>query len=673
MRTSVACRRPGCAPRPRLGPAPAHAGSAWFGWASSGCATCSRAGGSGVASGSPPSPGRSRRPGSRSPSTARKHEPCRIPTLVSPPGGGGGDHAREEAVLWVRSQIDAAGPIDGTPAEHYLAEYRGLRGPWPASLRYAAAYRSRPDATPRPCLLAAVTDAEGAVVALQAVELDRRTGAKSARTDSPKRSRGPVSEGTVVLGDAGERPSVLVIGEGLETTLTRRLVGPCDAHACLGPLRFVEPRPHHRRVEILADNDQREQARILARRYAASGYAAYVVTVPDCLGAKADLNDLLRELDVNAVRMAVEDAERIEAASAARGSSEYRLELGSDIEIAQRVLERLDGLFGPVVVAEGQVWRFDRTHWVPIDDGQLARLVHKADGAVYLDADGKPRAVRLNRSRVASIADATLKYRQQPDFFAAAPPGINCASGFVRFAEDGTPELVPHARRWRQRHVVKGRYPAAATDAERASSLLAKYLRETFAGDADAETKRDLAAESLGAAAMGYGTRVRSPKAIVAYSEQGATGKSVYLELLRSLPNPEAVASVPPGKFGDEKYAFRLIGKVLNASDELPDRAVRADTFKRAITGEPLPARDVYQSAIDFRPVALHVFSTNVLPSFQGGVDGGVVRRLLPVAFNRVVPEAERDPDLAHKIVAQEADLLLECAVEGASRLLANL
>ena len=45
---------------------------------------------------------------------------------------------------------------------------------------------------------------------------------------------------------------------------------------------------------------------------------------------------------------------------------------------------------------------------------------------------------------------------------------------------------------------------------------------------------------------MGYGTRVRNPKAIVAYSEEGATGKSVYLELLRALPNPEAVAACRP-------------------------------------------------------------------------------------------------------------------------------
>src|SRR3954447_14616559 len=172
---------------------------------------------------------------------------------------------------------------------------------------------------------------------------------------------------------------------------------------------------------------------------------------------------------------------------------------------------------------------------------------------------------------------------------------------------------------------------------------------------------------------MGYGTRVRNPKAIVPYSDEGATGKSVYLELLRALLNPEAVSSVPPGKFSDEKFAFRLIGKVLNASDELSDRAIRSDTFKRTITGEPIPARDVYRSATDFRPVALHVFSTNQLPSFSGGVDGGTVRRLLPVPFDNVVPEGERDPDLARKIVEREADLLLEFAVEGAARLLKNL
>jgi phage/plasmid-associated DNA primase len=127
---------------------------------------------------------------------------------------------------------------------------------------------------------------------------------------------------------------------------------------------------------------------------------------------------------------------------------------------------------------------------------------------------------------------------------------------------------------------------------------------------------------------------------------------------------------VPPGKFGDEKYSFRLIGKILNAADELPNRAVRADVFKRMITGEPVPARDVYRSATDFIPIAQHVFSTNVLPSFSGGVDGGVIRRLLPIEFTHVVPANERDPDLPERILREEPDMLLHFAVEGACRLM---
>ena len=96
------------------------------------------------------------------------------------------------------------------------------------------------------------------------------------------------------------------------------------------------------------------------------------------------------------------------------------------------------------------------------------------------------------------------------------------------------------------------------------------------------------------------------------------------------------------------------------------------DVFKRMVTGEPVPARDLYKSATDFRPTALHVFSTNVLARLPGRGRRRVVRRLMPVGFNRVVPEAGRDPDLARKIMEQEADLLLEMAVEGASRLIKN-
>jgi hypothetical protein len=276
-------------------------------------------------------------------------------------------------------------------------------------LAWTPDYRIKSDAAPRPCLLAAVTNPAGEIVGLHSIELNFRTGAKSQRTPKPKLSRGPIGEGSVFLGNLQELAATLVIGEGLETTLTRSLVGPCNAHACLGALRFIERRPHHTRVEILADTDKRDAARRLARRYADSA-AAYVVTVPDSLGPKADINDALCSLGAAAVQMAIEDAERFTNETAQSALSHFDLKIGSDIEIPRRIVERLEELYGPVIVSEGRVWRFNRTHWAALEDDHLARFVHRADGAQYLDANNELKVVRLNKSRVASILDAAMKY-----------------------------------------------------------------------------------------------------------------------------------------------------------------------------------------------------------------------------------------------------------------------
>src|SRR5579864_4960453 len=104
--------------------------------------------------------------------------------------------------------------------------------------------------------------------------------------------------------------------------------------------------------------------------------------------------------------------------------------------------------------------------------------------------------------------------------------GINCENGFIRFDHTGKPELLPHARRWRQRHVVRGRWPSKRDAAERERSDLARYLHDAFADDPDAIEKVNLLSEVAGCIALGHGTRIRNPKAIVVFSEEGATGKS---------------------------------------------------------------------------------------------------------------------------------------------------
>lgn len=133
----------------------------------------------------------------------------------------------------------------------------------------------------------------------------------------------------------------------------------------------------------------------------------------------------------------------------------------------------------------------------------------------------------------------------------------------------------------------------------------------------------------------------------------------------------DARISLPLGKFGDEKYLVQLPGKLLNASDELTSAtAIASDAFKQVVTGEPISARDLYKSAVNFCSVAQHVFATNDLPNFKGGMDRGVQRRLLVLAFNRVIPEEDRIEHIGNRITTEEADLLLSWAVEGASRLI---
>jgi putative DNA primase/helicase len=132
-----------------------------------------------------------------------------------------------------------------------------------------------------------------------------------------------------------------------------------------------------------------------------------------------------------------------------------------------------------------------------------------------------------------------------------------------------------------------------------------------------------------------------------------------------------AIASVTAAKIGDKRFIVGLRSKHLNAADELSgSAAISSDMFKAVITGEPVSGRDVYRSAITFRPMAQHVFATNTLPTFAGGMDRGVQRRLFVVTFNRVIPAEERIGSIGGRAGEEEPGLMLAWAVAGAARLI---
>jgi P4 family phage/plasmid primase-like protien len=349
------------------------------------------------------------------------------------------------------------------------------------------------------------------------------------------------------------------------------------------------------------------------------------------------------------------------------------LNIGSDVEMAGRVVQTLVEHFGEVVSCDGAFWRYAGTHWEAIADDVLSLTVHAYDGAPFRTPKGDLSVVKLNQSRVESIRDCMKPGITQRDFFAEAAVGINCASGFIRFDDQGTPTLEPHSPNHRCRHVLAGRWPVTTTDAQERASLLDQLLDGCFQDDPDQQEKIDLLAEVAGVAALGYATKVIKPKALVLKGETAENGKSQVLDCMRALLPKEAVASISPAQFGDRTFTCHLVGKLLNAPDELAGTdALASEIFKQIITGEPLTVRDVYKSAFDFRPLAQHVYATNNLPTFKGGMDRGVRRRLMVLTFNRVIPEVERIEHIGLRIGREEPDRLLEWAVRGAARVIKN-
>ena len=347
------------------------------------------------------------------------------------------------------------------------------------------------------------------------------------------------------------------------------------------------------------------------------------------------------------------------------------LEIGSDVEIAKCVAAALAAKFGKIVYDDGGFYRYTGTHWAQIDEITHRLVIHAYDGARYWTPADTECVVQLSKSRINSVINEQRVISARPGMFADIKPGINCASGFITFDNEGNPTQVPHHRDHGQRHILPGHWEPGAVKELPEKSLLHRLLYGVFKGDTDEKLKRRLLSQIAGCAALGYSTRLGRPKCVIFWGQYAENGKSQWLDVYRGLLPASAIASIPATKLGDQSYLVGLAGKLLNATDELRGTgAITSETFKACVTGEIVAARDLYHSAIEFRPRALQLHATNVLPNFEGGFDRGVLRRLLVLVFNRVIPPEERIVDLGKRIAAEEPDLLLAFAVWGASDLI---
>lgn len=141
-------------------------------------------------------------------------------------------------------------------------------------------------------------------------------------------------------------------------------------------------------------------------------------------------------------------------------------------------------------------------------------------------------------------------------------------------------------------------------------------------------------------------------------SGKASNGKSTYLNWLRAIIGNGNASSLDIATLGQRFQASRVVGKLANLGDDIPDGFLRGEelsTFKKLVTGDAIYTDVKNSDGFEFRPSATMVFSMNAIPRLSDTTDG-VFRRLYFLPFRRrfTPGDADYDPDMAGKLARLE-------------------
>lgn len=143
----------------------------------------------------------------------------------------------------------------------------------------------------------------------------------------------------------------------------------------------------------------------------------------------------------------------------------------------------------------------------------------------------------------------------------------------------------------------------------------------------------------------------------------GKRGKSVIISFLESVVDECLRSSLSFSDIGKREYIVKLIGKILNTcSDNDPAPMKNESLYKRITASEIIMARDLYKSAVSFRPTATLIFASNHDLAFAHP-DDEVWDRVIPLIFSKAIPEEKRDPELLKKLIG-EKNVIMSLAVD---------
>jgi putative DNA primase/helicase len=155
-------------------------------------------------------------------------------------------------------------------------------------------------------------------------------------------------------------------------------------------------------------------------------------------------------------------------------------------------------------------------------------------------------------------------------------------------------------------------------------------------------------------------------KVLVLFGD-GHNGKSVFFDVVNALLGEQNVSNFGLASLSKMENRCALGSALLNFGSEINERC-DADIFKKMASGEPVEARKLYNDAYIMRDYARLAFNANLLPKDTEHTPG-FFRRFLIIPFTETITEAEKDPELARKIIDTELSGVFNWVMEGLRRL----
>lgn len=146
------------------------------------------------------------------------------------------------------------------------------------------------------------------------------------------------------------------------------------------------------------------------------------------------------------------------------------------------------------------------------------------------------------------------------------------------------------------------------------------------------------------------------------YQGEGQTGKSTFQDLIVKMLGENNRARVGIDKMDADYYLATLLSKLINIDDDAVDGKVLENTgrFKSLVTGNEITVRQIFKEPVTFTPFATCMFSCNKLPRILDRTSG-LYRRMVIIELNNKITKP--DPLFLMKLTARDMEYFLYKAV----------